>query len=174
MTSLIYWTFYWVQIDWKIDTIFNLVKTVFPANNNILIRKIRIDGNPFLSFLNIFPFAKKRFPLKIKENWRYKENKKLKIGYPVETNIEFLTRRTFCKAGGGESFKKFNFSSKLSFNLITDNWIHPRTDSFSFVFPSNFRSTISQDDLEGRFGRGSGIENNRFHPRTVLRVSASN
>lgn len=71
------------------------VKTVFPANySDILIRKVRIDRN--LSFVlksEYFSIREKTFPLKKIEDIRRIKN----LRYLVETNIEFLTRRTFCK-----------------------------------------------------------------------------
>lgn len=71
------------------------VKTVFPANySDILIRKVRIDRN--LSFVlksEYFSIREKTFPLKKIEDIRQIKN----LRYLVETNIEFLTRRTFCK-----------------------------------------------------------------------------
>lgn len=71
------------------------VKTVFPTNyNDILIRKVRIDRN--LSFVlksEYFSIREKTFPLKKIEDIRRIKN----LRYLVETNIEFLTRRTFCK-----------------------------------------------------------------------------
>lgn len=73
----------------------NRVKTVFPANySDILIRKVRIDRN--LSFVlksEYFSIREKTFPLKKIEDIRRIKN----LRYLVETNIEFLTRRTFCK-----------------------------------------------------------------------------
>lgn len=71
------------------------VKTVFPANySDILIRKVRIDRN--LSFVlksEYFSIREKTFLLKKIEDIRRIKN----LRYLVETNIEFLTRRTFCK-----------------------------------------------------------------------------
>lgn len=73
----------------------NRVKTVFPTNySDILIRKVRIDRN--LSFVlksEYFSIREKTFSLKKIENMRRIKN----LRYLVETNIEFLTRRTFCK-----------------------------------------------------------------------------
>lgn len=116
------------------------VKTVFPTNySDILIRKVRIDRNLSFVLKSEYHFHSRK-NVSIKENWRYKTNKKLKIS---GGNKHWIFNQTNVLQRGAESFKKFNFSSKLSFNLISDNWIHPRTDSFSFVFPSNFRSTIS-------------------------------
>lgn len=73
----------------------NRVKTVFPTNySDILIRKVRIDRN--LSFVlksEYFSIREKTFPLKKIEDIRRIKN----LRYLVETNIEFLTRRTFCK-----------------------------------------------------------------------------
>lgn len=73
----------------------NRVKTVFPTNySDILIRKVRIDRN--LSFVlksEYFSIREKTFLLKKIEDIRRIKN----LRYLVETNIEFLTRRTFCK-----------------------------------------------------------------------------
>lgn len=72
----------------------NRVKTVFPTNySDILIRKVRIDRNLSFVLKSEYFSIRETFPLKKIEDIRRIKN----LRYLVETNIEFLTRRTFCK-----------------------------------------------------------------------------